>query len=136
MSGPMRAGAPPITARTAMPRLEPWRLVTHKRRSPAPRTTSTFPNRSDPGPWAGLVGCWWWVWLEGLVPPPVGAFAAGTRAGRDRGRRCGWWAGQGGVAECSAGAVGDHEVVGGSGDGDDAAVVQPVMVGADQHEVE
>ena len=32
-------------------------------------------------------------------------------------------------------AVGDDEVVGGSGDGDDALVVQPVVVGADQHQI-
>lgn len=32
-------------------------------------------------------------------------------------------------------AVGDAEGFGGTGDGDDAAVVQPVMVGADQHQV-
>jgi hypothetical protein len=32
--------------------------------------------------------------------------------------------------------VGDDEVVGGSGDGDQTAVVQPVVVGADQHQVD
>ena len=37
--------------------------------------------------------------------------------------------------EWSAVAVGDDEVVGGSGDGDDAAVMQPVVVRADQHQV-
>jgi hypothetical protein len=31
--------------------------------------------------------------------------------------------------------VGDDEVLGGSGDGDDAAVMRPMVVGADQHEV-
>jgi hypothetical protein len=31
--------------------------------------------------------------------------------------------------------VGDHEVLGGSGDGDDAPMVGPVVMGADQHEV-
>jgi hypothetical protein len=32
-------------------------------------------------------------------------------------------------------AVGDAKRVGGSGDGDEALVVAPVVVGADQHEV-
>lgn len=31
--------------------------------------------------------------------------------------------------------VGDGEMVGWSGDGDDASVMQPVVVGADQHQV-
>ena len=31
--------------------------------------------------------------------------------------------------------VGDHEVLGGSGDGDDAPMVGPVVIGADQDEV-
>src|SRR4029079_2583650 len=64
-----------------------------------------------------------------------GAFAAGSGAGCYRGWGCGWWAGQGGVAEWSAGAVGDDEIVWGCADGDDAAVVQPVVIGADQHQV-
>ena len=39
-------------------------------------------------------------------------------------------------AEPSTGAVGDDEIVGGSGDGDDAPVVQPVVIWAYQHQVE
>jgi hypothetical protein len=35
----------------------------------------------------------------------------------------------------AAGAVGDDEVFGGFGDGDDTAVMRPVMVRAEQHEV-
>jgi hypothetical protein len=38
-------------------------------------------------------------------------------------------------AERSSVTVGDDEIVGGSGDGDDAAVVQPVVIWADQHQV-
>ena len=41
-----------------------------------------------------LVGGRWWLWLEGLVPPPVGAFAAGSGVGGDRGWGCGRWSGQ------------------------------------------
>ena len=37
--------------------------------------------------------------------------------------------------ELSAIAVGDGQLVGGTGDGDVAAVVQPMVVGAHQHEV-
>jgi hypothetical protein len=37
--------------------------------------------------------------------------------------------------EWSAGAVGDGEVVCGSGEGDAAAVVQPVVIRADQYQV-
>ena len=36
---------------------------------------------------------------------------------------------------CFPVAVGDDELVGGSGDGDDAAVMQPVVVRTDQHQV-
>src|SRR5215217_6722549 len=82
-----------------------------------------------------LVGGWWWLGLEGLVPPPVGALAGGpgTRWHRRRGtvrrtreRSC---------AQPSTGAVGDDEVVCGSGDGDDASMVQPVVIRAYQHQV-
>src|SRR5262245_51627185 len=87
------------------------------------------------GPPGSLVGCRWWLWLEGFIPPPVGAFAGWPGVGRDsrwglrRGTR------QRSGAEPSAGAVGDDELVCGSADGDDAPMVQPVMVGADQHQV-
>src|SRR6476661_7954691 len=65
--------------------------------------------------------------LEGLVPPPVGAFAAGSGVGGDRGRGCGRWSGQRPAAHGSTGGIGDDEPVSGSGEGDDSEVVQPVM---------
>ena len=34
---------------------------------------------------ANSISCWWWLWLEWFVPPPVGAFA-----GRSPVRRHGW----------------------------------------------
>ena len=48
-----------------------------------------------------------------------------------------WWVGGPVIRALSgaAGCVGDDEVVGGSGDGDDAPMVQPVVIGAHQHEV-
>ncbi len=39
-----------------------------------------------PAPGNDLVVGWWWLWLEGLVPPPVGALAGGSGAGFHRGR--------------------------------------------------
>ena len=87
------------------------------------------------GPRPRLVECWWWFWLEGLVPPPVGALAGGSGAGRHRGWGLGRWAGQRSWAQRSTGAVGDAQILWGSGDGDDAPMVQPVMVGAEQHQV-
>jgi hypothetical protein len=36
---------------------------------------------------AKLVVCWWCLWLERFVPPPVGALAGGPGAGCHRGRR-------------------------------------------------
>ncbi|EUA65598.1 hypothetical protein I553_7980 [Mycobacterium xenopi 4042] len=39
-----------------------------------------------PGEVGGLVVGGWGLWLEGLVPPPVGAFAGGPWAGWDGGR--------------------------------------------------
>ena len=73
--------------------------------------------------------------MEGGVPPPVGAFAEWTFAGWD----VGGWAG-GGVGDrprtqWSAVVVGDGEGVGGAGEGDLAAVMGPVVVRADEHEV-
>src|SRR3954447_4216715 len=79
---------------------------------------------------------WWWLGLEGFIPPPVGALAGGPRTrwhsgrgtvGRTRQRCC---------AEPPAAAVGDHEILCGSGDGDDTAMVQPMVIRADQHQVE
>lgn len=69
--------------------------------------------------------------LEWVVPPPVGAFAERPGAWWHRGWGLGWWARQRSRAQRSPVAVGDGQGVGGTGDGDDAAVVQPVMVGAD-----
>ena len=39
------------------------------------------------------------------------------------------------LAESSAATVGDDELVGGSGDGDDPAMVRPVMIRTHEHEV-
>ena len=83
----------------------------------------------------GLVVCRWWLGLEWLIPPPVGAFAGRSGAWRHRGWGSVRWAGQRSWAQRSAGAVGDGELVCGSGDGDDAPMVQPMMIGAEQHEV-
>src|SRR5271154_5997901 len=33
----------------------------------------------------------WWLGLEGLIPPPVGALAGRSWAGRYRGRGLSWW---------------------------------------------
>lgn len=73
--------------------------------------------------------------LKGVIPPPVGAFAEGPGAWWYRGRGVAGRARKRPRAEWLPVAVGDAEGVGGTGDGDDAAVVQPVMVGADQHQV-
>jgi hypothetical protein len=66
--------------------------------------------------------CWWWLGLEGFVPPPVGAFAGGSGAGWDGGRGMLGGAGDRSCSEPSAVTVGDDEVVGGAGDGDQAGV--------------
>jgi hypothetical protein len=76
-----------------------------------------------------------WLGLEGLVPPPLGAFAGGPGARWDIGRGMVGRTGERSWTESSAGAVGNEEIVCGSGDGDAAAVVQPVVVGADQYQV-
>ena len=72
----------------------------------------------------------WWLGLEWLVPPPVGVFAGGSGVGRDGGWGCGWWSGQRSVGQRSPVAVGNPESVDGPGDGDDAAVVEAVVVRA------
>ena len=77
-----------------------------------------------------LVECRWWLRLEWFIPPPVGALARGPGAGRDRGWGSGRWAGQRSWTQRSASAVGDGQIVWGSGDGDDASMVQPVVVRA------
>ena len=61
---------------------------------------------------------------------PVGPGHGGTAGGGVVGGRASDPGGQ-----CLAVAVGDDEVVGGSGDGDAAAVVQPVVIRAQQHQV-
>src|SRR5438105_11261669 len=76
----------------------------------------------------------WWLGLEGVVPPPVGALAKGSGPRGHIGRGLGRWPGQRSRAEPSAGAVSDDEGVGGSGDGDDTAVMQPMVVRTYQHE--
>ena len=81
------------------------------------------------------VAAGWWLGLERVVPPPLGAFADRSAVGRYRGWGFRRWTGQRGIAQWSALAVGDDEGVGGSGDGDDAAVVQPVVVWTYQHQV-
>jgi hypothetical protein len=70
--------------------------------------------------------------LERLVPPPVGAFAGRSGTWFDRGRGRGRGSGQRSRLQRSAFLVGDHEVLGGSGDGDDAPMVGPVVIGAHQ----
>jgi hypothetical protein len=82
-----------------------------------------------------LVVAWRWLGLEGVVPPPVGAFARGPGAWWHCGRGVVRWARQRARAQCSPSDVGDDQGVGGPADGDDAAMVQPMMVRADQHEV-
>ncbi len=82
-----------------------------------------------------LVRRWWRLGLEGWVPPPVGAFAGG--AASTVGRRVGVVGGRARDPLLSGvpSVVGDDEVVGGSGEGDAAVVVQPVVIRAHQHEV-
>ena len=84
------------------------------------RPETTFPGLS--------VARGWWLGLEGLVPPPVGAFAgrSGTRC--DGGWGCGRGPGQRSRVEPIAGGVGDREPVGGAGDGDPTPMVQPMVV--------
>lgn len=82
-----------------------------------------------------LVAYWWRLRLEGFVPPPVGAFAGGSGPRWDSGRGKVRRTRERSCAEPSTGAVGDDEIVGGSGDGDDAPVVQPMVIRAYQHQV-
>ena len=94
-----------------------------------------MPRPPMTGPGDGSVGRRWWLRLEGLIPPPVGALAGRPGVGPDRRRGCRGWAGQRCRAQCSSVAVGDHQVLGRAREGDDPAVVQPVMEGADQHQI-
>jgi hypothetical protein len=73
--------------------------------------------------------------LVGVIPPPVGAFAQWSGPGWDIGWGFRRWARERCCAEGLAVGVGDGQVVGGSGDGEDPAVVQPVVIGAQQHEI-
>src|SRR5690625_720307 len=73
--------------------------------------------------------------LEGLVPPPLGPFAGGTGTRRDSGWGFRRWSGQRCGAQRVAGVVGDGDGRGGTGDGDDAAVVQPVVIRAQQYQI-
>ncbi len=73
--------------------------------------------------------------LEGVVPPPVGAFAEGAGVGRDGGWGVCVWVCEWSGVEWLAVAVGDAQCVGGSGGGDVALVVQAVVVGADEDQV-
>jgi hypothetical protein len=70
-----------------------------------------------------------------LVPPPLGAFTGRPGVGRDRGCRRGGWTGQGSAVEFSAVAVGDDQPIRGPGEGEAAAVMQPVVERAEQHQV-
>lgn len=82
-----------------------------------------------------LVGGGWCFGLEGVVPLPLGAFAAGPAVGRDLGWGAGRWSGQGaGVQQVSV-AVGDPQMLGVTGDGDLPAVVQAVVIRAEQDQV-
>src|SRR5262245_1147188 len=89
----------------------------------------------DKGPVTNLVICWWWLRQEGFIPPPVGALAGGPGPRWHRGRGKVRRTRQRSCAEWLAGAVGDGQIVCGPGDGDDAPVMQPVMVRAYQHQV-
>ena len=73
--------------------------------------------------------------MEGFVPPPVGAFAGGSAPRWHVGWGFGWWAGQRSRAQQSPFTVGDDEAIWGSGDGDAASAVEPVVIRAQQHEV-
>ena len=68
--------------------------------------------------------------LEGFIPPPVGALAGGPGARWDGGRGKVGWTCERSCAQWSTGAVGDGEIIGGSGDGDHAPVVQSVVIRA------
>lgn len=83
----------------------------------------------------GLVGGRWCLGLEGLVPPPVGAFAERSGTRWDRRWWGAGWAGQRSGMQVSAVGVGDDEVLGGAGDRDAAAVMGPVVIRAEQHQV-
>ncbi len=108
--------------------LEPDVVGTRPTRERIPRYINIFDLRPGRlGPALRSVVGWWWLVVEGVVPPPVGAFAGGPAVGRHGRRGFRGWAGQRARVQVSSGAVGDGEPVGGPADGDDTAVVQPVM---------
>src|SRR4051812_27545993 len=81
------------------------------------------------------VVAWWWLELEGVVPPPVGAFAGRSSVGRHGWRGFRRWTGKRSWGELSPLAVGDGQGERGSGDGDDPSMVQPVVIRTHQDEV-
>ena len=70
-----------------------------------------------------------------VVPPPVGAFAEWPGAGWDLGWGSGRWACQRSRVQTRTGVIGDGQLIGGPGDGDDATMVQPMVIRAQQHQV-
>ena len=65
----------------------------------------------------------------------MGAFPGRPGVGRDR-RWCGGgWTGQGSAVESSALGIGDDQPIRGPGEGDAAAVMQPVVERADEYQV-
>ena len=82
-----------------------------------------------------LVGCWWWLGLEGVIPPPVGALAGGPGARWDSGWGSVRRTGKRSRAQFPIRAVGDGEPVSRPGDGDDTPMMQPVMMRTQQDEV-
>ncbi len=101
------------------------------RRSSSPRWSATCCWRSLPRRSDGLFG-WWWLGLEGLVPPPLGAFAGRSGVGRDSGRVVGGCPGDRSGVKLLAAAVGDGQLVGGSDQGDPALMMQSVVIWAGQ----
>src|SRR4030081_928338 len=85
---------------------------------------------------ANLVVRRWWLRLEGFVPPPVGALAGGPAARWDSGRGKVRRTRERSCTEWLAGPLSDDEMVCGSGDGDAASMVQPVVIRAYQHQIE
>ena len=104
-------------------------------RSPHAVFVTVHDGRTDvPSPHPKLVS-WWWLGLEGGVPPPVGAFTGRPLTGGDRWWGLCGWSGQRRVGQVLAVGVGDDELVRGPGEGDAPGVVQPVVVRADEDEV-
>ena len=96
---------------------------------------SQCPNPFDLRWVTNLVVGRWWLRLEWFIPPPVGALAGRSGAGRYDRRGFSRRARQRSCAKWSASAVGHGQVICGPGDGDDAPMVQPVVIGAEEHQV-